>query len=224
MALSQVGFGLKPINKVGSNYNAAQVSEYIGFNGGYNLAFQMPVKVATGTGASTQVRPQYTEGDRITGSFIGVSYEDRNTGKPVFADHVTSNDLIINRFNYETDTASYFVTDDPYQLYLMKISADMTVSAMNGNYYPNYAGGLPGVTTTADGKRSIVKLDTESSATNNSTAVFKFMHVGSSVDDKEFSSTGTYSQSNSDILNAGSNVVVMINKHRYNAGTFGGTG
>ena len=175
MALSQVGFGLKPINKVGSNYNAAQVSEYIGFNGGYSLAFQMPVKVATGLGNSTQVRPQYSENDTITGSFIGVSYEDRNTGKPVFADHVTSNDLIINRFNYETDTASYFITDDPYQLYLIKVDSDMTVSAMNGNYFPNYAGALPNVTTTADGKRSIVKMDTDSSPTFNSDAVLKFM-------------------------------------------------
>jgi len=223
MALSQVGFGLKPINKVGSNYNAAQVTEYRGFNakyGGYNLAFQMPVKVATQTGF-TSVRPQYSTTDRITGSFVGCQYVDRNTDKPVFADHVFGSSLPTNNFNYETETASFFITDDPYQLYSIKIDSDMTVSAMNGNYFPNYAGDTA-ASVNADQKRSTVKLNTNSSASFNSNAIFKFMHVGSSVDDAEFQGSGT--GYNSDILSAGSNVVVMINKHRYNAGTGGGTG
>ena len=59
MAISQVGFGLKPINKLGSNYTAAPVTEYkqIG-RPAYDMVFQAPVMIQRQSG--NKVKPAYS--------------------------------------------------------------------------------------------------------------------------------------------------------------------
>ena len=159
MAISQIGFGLKPINKTGSNYNAAQVTEYISLGRVYYpAAFQSPISVNNGYG-TRGVLANYFNGRAIDGSFVGAQYVGSN-GKPVFTDHYTSGELNHLPRSYEAgfnEGFSQFVTDDPYQLYLMKTDGDLTISVMNGNFRPT-SGGAQTAAISSDGKRSIVKL------------------------------------------------------------------
>lgn len=215
MAISQVGFGLKPINKVGSNYNAAQVSEYKSFEPNYDVGFQ--AAVVAGYGATPKTQPPGNKQNRLTGSFVGAQFISASTGKPVFADHITRADLPDNaaaspgNFN---GLFSTFVTDDPYQLYLIKTDGDLTVSSIIRNYTLNAAGNE---SDSRQGTRSVVKLEA-SSATTNSTKNLRFMHFGSSPDDIELGE-GATGQTQQKLL-AGSNVVVMLNNAKLKPGTF----
>ena len=220
MAISTVGFGLKPINKLGSNYNAAQVSEYKSVDTGYDLAFQMPVK-ANDDELGLRVIPQYSVTDPLTGSFVGCQYVSKSTGKPVFADHLTSSDLPDGNTQASPDYYKFFsvfVTDDPYQLYSMKIDGDLTLSNMTGNYSPNQ--GQTGLTAiSSDGTRSIVKLDS-STKTNNSLRALKLCHIGTNQSDVSIKTSG-YTNASNDVLAANSNVVVTLNQSKFKPGTYG---
>ena len=213
MAISQVGFGLKPINKLGSNYTAAPVTEYkqIG-RPAYSMAFQAPVKVQRFIG--NQVQPTYFVGDQIDGSFVGAQYDDAS-GKPVFTDHYTSGELNHLPRGYEAgfnEGFSQFVTDDPYQLYLMKTDGDLTISVMNGNFRPT-SGGAQTAAISSDGKRSIVKLDSSTKA-NNSVLPLQYITFGAGADDIQTSKNAAYNIEDA-ILDAGSNVIVRLNQAKY---------
>lgn len=208
MAISQVGFGLKPINKVGSNYNAAQVSEYVSIRKpGYGIAFQAPITIGS-TGLRRVQRAVYTNVG-VDGSFVGIQYDDAS-GKPVFTDHYTREDL--ERFNFNNDgtkTFTQFVTDDPYQLYLMKTDADITLSQVNGNYNFDNSTRI-----SSDGKRSEMKLNM-STKNFTSNRQFQFITLGNSVDDVQLSDIGTNSNFRNSRLDAGSNLVVRLNASKY---------
>lgn len=214
MAISQVGFGLKPINKVGSNYNAAQVSEYRSFSPSYEVGFQAPV--TAGYGAIPKVQSVGYKDAKLTGSFVGCQYVSKTTGKPVFADNIKRSDLPTATYaspgNFN-GMFSTFITDDPYQLFLMKIDGDLTVSNIIGNYQMNASGQS---SDAIDGTRSIVKLDSSTRAGNSSNPL-KFMHFGTGLDDisTREGQTGETSQ----VLQAGSNVVVMLNNAKLKPGT-----
>lgn len=220
MAISQVGFGLKPINKLGSNYNAAQVTEYRSFTNSYRMGFQTPVTINIGgVDAPPRVFPQYSVNQRIDGSFVGVQFDDADTGKPVFTDHYGASTLpeasLQSKGNFNA-MVTQFVTDDPYQLYLIKTDENMTVSAINGNYSPNVRAGLT-TALSSDGKRSIVKLDS-STKSFNSNRPLQFMYIGNGEDDVQTSATygGAIAPNGlSGFLDAGSNVVVRLNNNKY---------
>jgi hypothetical protein len=213
MAISQVGFGLKPINKLGSNYNAAQVSEYRQVGApNYQMVFQAPVKVQRTMG--NQMVPVYSTGAQIDGSFVGAQYDDA-TGKPVFTDHYDRNDIPLNP-SYQAgfnDSFTQFVTDDPYQLYLMKIDGDLTISSMNGNFRMNATATDTNLGISADGKRSIIKLDS-STITFSSDRPLQYITFGTSPDDIQTSKNVAYNVEDG-ILDAGSNVIVRLNQARF---------
>ncbi len=210
MAISQVGFGLKPINKLGSNYNAAQVSEYVcKKQPDYGVTFQAPIRI--GRSGLRRIRRAVYSNTSVDGSFIGIQYDDVN-GKPIFTDHYTTSDLShFSGGGYDgTLTYTQFVTDDPYQLYLMKTNADITLSLINAGYSFNDAS-----STSSDGRRSTVKLDMSTRDDFSSTKQFQFISLGNSVDDVQFSDIGTGSSGRNARLDAGSNVVVRSNLHKY---------
>jgi hypothetical protein len=214
MAISQVGFGLKPINKLGSNYNAAQISEYrqVG-RPDYQMVFQAPVMVQRFKG--NVVRPAYSTGQQFDGSFVGAQYDDA-TGKPVFTDHYTSGDLAHIPFTYQAgfnDGLTQFVTDDPYQLYLMKIDGNLTLSNMNGNFRLNYRATDATNGISSDGKRSIVKIDSSTKSFVSNLPI-QYITFGTGEDDIQTSKDNGYNIEDA-ILDAGSNVVVRLNQAKY---------
>ncbi len=214
MAISQVGFGLKPINKLGSNYTAAQVSEYrrVG-KPNYQMTFQAPVKIQRFLGNAGAV-PVYSTSTGIDGSFVGAQFVG-NDGKPVFTDHYVRNDVdIADSYNAGfNDSFTQFVTDDPYQLYLMKIDGDLTISNMNGNFRMNSSATDTNNGISSDGRRSIIKLQS-SSKTNSSTFPLQYITFGTSPDDIQTSKNVSYNLEDA-ILDAGSNVIVRLNNAKY---------
>jgi len=137
----------------------------------------------------------------------------------VFTDHYGANTLpeaSLQRKGNFNAMVTQFVTDDPYQLYLIKTDENLTVSSINGNYRPDVrAGTTDGLSS--DGKRSIVKLD---SSTRNfsSNLPLQFMYIGTGEDDVQTSATygGSIAPNGlSGFLDAGSNVVVRLNKSKY---------
>lgn len=220
MAISQVGFGLKPINKLGSNYTAAPVTEYkqIG-RPAYGMVFQAPVMIQRQSG--NKVQPAYATFKKIDGSFVGAQYDDAS-GKPVFTDHYTSGELnhiprgFQSSFN---DSFTQFVTDDPYQLYLIKTDGNLTISTMNGNFKIDQSAAAAGAIS-SDGKRSIVKLDS-STKTNSSSFPLQYITFGAGADDIQTSKDNGYNIEDA-ILDAGSNVIVRLNQAKYleNSTTF----
>jgi hypothetical protein len=212
MAISQIGFGLKPINKTGSNYNAAQVSEYTTIGGPvYPAAFQSPIAVNNGYGA-TGVRAIYFSSNKIDGSFVGAQYNDTN-GKPVFTDHYTVADVSHLRGNPGSglnDSFTQFCTDDPYQLYLIKTNLDLTLSSINLNFFitnPFEAGSF-----SPDGKRSQVKI--AGGQVLVSTFPLQFVSLGTGADDIQTSKDTGYNVEDA-ILDAGSNIIVRLNQAKY---------
>lgn len=213
MAISQVGFGLKPINKLGSNYTAAPVTEYrqIG-RPNYRMAFQAPVNIQRALG--NVVLPVYSITKKIDGSFVGAQYDDAS-GKPVFTDHYTEGELNHLPRGYEAgfnDGFTQFVTDDPYQLYLMKTDGDLTLSTMNGNFRMDQ-NAAAAAAISSDGKRSIVKLDS-STKTNSSLFPLQYITFGAGADDIQTSKNNTYNVEDA-VLDAGSNVIVRLNQAKY---------
>jgi hypothetical protein len=212
MAISQIGFGLKPINKTGSNYNAAQVTEYKTIGGPvYPAAFQSPVVVNNGYGA-TGVRAIYFSDRKIDGSFVGAQYND-TSGKPVFTDHYSIADVSHLRGSSGSglnDSFTQFCTDDPYQLYLMKTNLDLTLSAINLNFFITNPG-QPSARS-PDGKRSVVKIG--GGFVNTSALPLQFVSLGSGANDIQTSKDTNYNVEDA-ILDAGSNIIVRVNQAKY---------
>ena len=213
MAISQVGFGLKPINKLGSNYNAAQVSEYTTIGGPvYPAAFQSPIAVNNGYGA-TGVRAIYFTTSKIDGSFVGAQYNDTN-GKPVFTDHYTVADVSHLRGSPGSglnDSFTQFCTDDPYQLYLIKTNVDLTLSSINRNFFITEPY-VPGAFS-PDGKRSQIKIG-GGAVGANAALPLQFVSLGTGADDIQTSKDTGYNVEDA-ILDAGSNIIVRVNQAKY---------
>ena len=131
----------------------------------------------------------------------------------MFTDHYTSGELNHLPSTFQSgfnDSFTQFVTDDPYQLYLMKIDGNLTISSMNGNFRPDQSAG---VAISSDGKRSTVKLD---SSTQNGSSLFPLQYItfGAGADDIQTSKNNTYNVENG-ILDAGSNIIVRLNQAKY---------
>jgi hypothetical protein len=98
---SSVGFGLRPIGKVGQNRDAQGLSEYLVSDSPTIAYFNDPVK-ATDAGTIAVA----AAGDRLLGSLNGSFYTDPTTQKPTWRNYIPS--------VAATDIVA-FVSDDPYE-------------------------------------------------------------------------------------------------------------
>ena len=98
---SSVGFGLRPIGKVGQNRDAQGLSEYSVAASPTIIYFNDAVKAAN-TGTITVAAAD----DILLGSLNGSFYTDPTTKKPTFLNYVPN--------NAATDIVA-FVSDDPYE-------------------------------------------------------------------------------------------------------------
>tara|TARA_R100000935_G_scaffold14081_1_gene28380 strand:- start:1469 stop:2050 length:582 start_codon:yes stop_codon:yes gene_type:complete len=107
---SIIGFGLRPIKKVGQNDNNEGLSEY---NVAANSAamFQNDGVVAAASGNIAVG----AAGNTLIGSLNGVFFTDANTSKPTFANNLVA-------ANTATDIVA-FVNDDPYQMFEIRSNA-----------------------------------------------------------------------------------------------------
>jgi len=102
---SSTGFGLKPIKKVGQNYDAGGLGEYPVAASATAIYNQDLVAMAnTGTAAVAAAGTTHN-----LGSLNGVFYTDATTSKPTFQNYLQGS-------NAATDIVA-FITDDPNQIY-----------------------------------------------------------------------------------------------------------
>ena len=102
---SSTGFGLKPIKKVGQNYDAGGLGEYPVAASATAIYNQDMVAMAnTGTAAVAAAATTHN-----LGSLNGVFFTDATTEKPTFANNLKAS-------NTATDIVA-FITDDPNQIY-----------------------------------------------------------------------------------------------------------
>jgi hypothetical protein len=80
---SSVGFGLRPIGKVGQNRDAQGLSEYLVSDSPTIAYFNDPVK-ATDAGTIAVA----AAGDRLLGSLNGSFYTDPTTQKPTWRNYI----------------------------------------------------------------------------------------------------------------------------------------
>ena len=102
---SSTGFGLKPLKKVGQNYDAGGLGEYPVAASATAIYNQDLVAMAnTGTAAVAAAGTTHN-----LGSLNGVFYTDATTSKPTFQNYLQGS-------NTASDIVA-FVTDDPNQIY-----------------------------------------------------------------------------------------------------------
>ena len=100
---SAVGFGLRPIRKVGQNDDNNGLTEYS--CNSTAAAYQNDGMEAQNTGTVGTA----AAGDTLIGSLNGVFFTDATTSKPTFANNLVAG-------NAATDIVA-FVNDDPYQMF-----------------------------------------------------------------------------------------------------------
>ena len=102
---SSTGFGLKPIKKVGQNYDAGGLGEYSVAASATAIYNQdLVVMAASGTAAVAAAGTTHA-----LGSLNGVFYTDATTSKPTFQNYLQGS-------NTASDIVA-FITDDPNQIY-----------------------------------------------------------------------------------------------------------
>ena len=102
---SSTGFGLKPLKKVGQNYDAGGLGEYpVAASSSAIYNQDMVAMAATGYAAVAAAATTHN-----LGSLNGVFYTDATTSKPTFQNYLQGS-------NTATDIVA-FVTDDPNQVY-----------------------------------------------------------------------------------------------------------
>ena len=102
---SSTGFGIKPIKKVGQNYDAGGLGEYPVAASSTAIYNQDLVAMAN-TGQAAVAAAGTTHN---LGSLNGVFYTDATTSKPTFQNYLQGS-------NTASDIVS-FITDDPNQIY-----------------------------------------------------------------------------------------------------------
>ena len=118
---SSVGFGLRPIGKVGQNRDAQGLTEYlvsdsptiIYFNDAVKATSEGTIAVAAGT-------------DKLLGSLNGAFYTDPTTQKPTWRNYVPS--------VAATDIVA-FVSDDPYERF--EIRSNNTSASATSDIFNN---------------------------------------------------------------------------------------
>ena len=118
---SSVGFGLRPIGKVGQNRDAQGLTEYLVSDSPTIIYFNDAVKA---TDAGTIAVAAGT--DKLLGSLNGAFYTDPTTQKPTWRNYVPS--------VAATDIVA-FVSDDPYERF--EIRSNNTGASATSDIFNN---------------------------------------------------------------------------------------
>lgn len=196
MANINKAFGLRPLGKVGSNYNSDGNTQYSIASGTTDAIFQGDtVTFNVSGGASTGFIIKATAGAaNILGVFIGCEYTDPTTGKPTWKNYypggVAASDI------------TAFIVDDPFAQFLVQASgvAGVTAIGRNADLVQTTAGN---VTTGVSG----LELSTGTLA---AASALNVKVIGVTAD-----------PSNSDLTAAYADLIVTINEHLYKAPTAG---
>ena len=196
MANINKAFGLRPLGKVGSNYNSDGNTQYRIASGTTNAIFEGDtVTFEAAGGASTGYIIKATPGAaNILGVFLGCQYTDPTTKKSTWKNYypggVAASDIVA------------FIVDDPYAQFLVQASgiAGNTCIGQNADLVQTVAGNT---TTGVSG----LELST---GTLGAASALNVKVIGVSAD-----------PSNSDLTAAYADLIVMINEHLYKAPTAG---
>ena len=196
MANVNKAFGLRPLGKLGSNYNSDGNTQYKIASGTATAIFQGDtVTFGAAGGASTGFIVKHTAAaPNILGVFIGCQYTDPTTKKTTFKNFypgsIAASDIVA------------FVVDDPYAQFLVQASGVAGVISIGQN--ANLIQTASGNTTTGV---SGLELSTGTLAAASALNV-KVLGV-------------TADPSNSDLTAANADLIVTINEHLYKAPTVG---
>jgi len=196
MANVNKAFGLRPLAKLGSNYNSDGDTQYRIASGTVTAIFQGDtVTFGAAGGVSTGFIVKHTPAaPNILGVFLGCQYTDPTSKKPVWRNYYPG--------NIAADDIVAFVVDDPNALFLVQASgiAGVTAVGQNANLVQTVAGNT---TTGVSG----LELNTGSLGAASDLNV---KVVGVSTD-----------PSNSDVTAAYADLIVLINEHLYRSPTVG---
>jgi len=196
MANINKAFGLRPLGKLGSNYNSDGNTQYSIASGTTDAIFQGDtVTFNVSAGASTGFIIKATPGAaNILGVFIGCEYTDPTTSKPTFKNYypgaVAASDIVA------------FIVDDPYAQFLVQASGVAAVTAIGRN--------ADLVQTVAGNTSSGVSGLELSTGTLAAASALNVKVIGVTAD-----------PSNSDLTAAYADLIVTINEHLYKAPTAG---
>lgn len=196
MANSNVSFGLRPLNRLGSSYNTTGTTEYrIAYDNSNRIYQGMPV-IPLSTGFIDDLQAATGGTVSILGVFYGCEYVSSTTGEKVFSNNWPGSGADQNH------PVKAFIYDDPMQLFVIAADAGGgsfdTESEIRGAVFSNVqlANGNSGNNTTGI---STAVADLSTAAAD---AAFPLRIVGIQ-DDPE----------NSDFTAAGIPLIVRINNH-----------
>ena len=196
MANVNKAFGLRPLAKLGSNYNSDGDTQYKIASGTATAIFQGDtVTFGVSGGVSTGFIVKHTPAaPNILGVFLGCQYTDPTSKKPVWRNYYPG--------GIAADDIVAFVVDDPNALFLVQASgiAGATAIGQNANLVQTAAGNT---TTGVSG----LELNTGSLGAASDLNV---KVVGVTTD-----------PSNSDLTAAYADLIVVINEHLYRGPTAG---
>jgi len=196
MANVNKAFGLRPLGKVGSNYNSDGNTQYKIASSSATAIFEGDtVTFDASGGASTGYIIKATPGAaNILGVFLGCQYTDPTTGKPTWKNYypggVAASDIVA------------FIVDDPYAQFLVQASGIAGAVAIGQN--------ADLVQTVAGNTSSGVSGLELSTGTLGAASALNVKVIGVTAD-----------PSNSDLTAAYADLIVMINEHLYKAPTAG---
>lgn len=199
MANVNKAFGLRPLGKVGSNYNSDGDTQYRIASGTATAIFQGDTVTFSATGgggsASTGFIIKHTPGDaNILGVFIGCNYTDPVSKKTVFRNFYPG--------GIAADDIVAFVVDDPFAQFLVQASGIAAATAIGRN--ADLVQTVAGNTTTGV---SGLELNT---ATLAAAAALNVKVLGVST-----------TPGDDDLTAANADLIVMINEHLYRGPTAG---
>ena len=196
MANVNKAFGLRPLGKVGSNYNSDGGTQYKIASSTTDAIFQGDtVTFSANGGVSTGFIVKHTPGAaNILGVFLGCQYTDPTTSKTTFKNYYPG--------GIAADNIVAFVVDDPYAQFLVQASGVAGVIAIGQN--ADLVQTVAGNTTTGV---SGLELATGTLAAASALNV-KVLGV-------------TTDPSNDDLTAAHADLIVTINEHLYKAPTAG---
>ncbi len=196
MANVNKAFGLRPLGKLGSNYNSDGDTQYRIASGTVTAIFQGDtVTFGVSGGVSTGFIVKHTPAaPNILGVFIGCQYTDPTSKKPVWRNYYPG--------GIAADDIVAFVVDDPYAQFLVQASgvAGNAAIGQNANLVQTVAGNI---TSGVSG----LEVNTGSLGAASDLNV-KIIGV-------------TTDPSNNDLTAAYADLIVVINEHLYKAPTVG---
>ena len=196
MANTNVAFGLRPLSKLGSNYNSTGTTEYRIAAGNTNRIYQGSPVIPLAAGVIDIVGAAAGGSVAYLGSFYGCEYVSSTTGERIFSNNWPGSGADTNH------PVKAFVYDDPNQLFVIAGDAGGssfdTESEIRAGIFSNapMANGDAGNNTTGI---STAVLDTSGIAV---TATLGLRIVGIQEDPE-----------NSDFTAAGIPFIVRINAH-----------